>query len=131
LHDNEELAKSFGRDVRAVRRSALLIAALMATAAGVLQAAYVGYVHPVSFSSMESTLLLAIVIIGGVGSFWGPVIGAFILTLLPELLRFLGLPVAQAANIRQIILGLVLVAVVFQMRVMNRRGLFHDAGATR
>jgi branched-chain amino acid transport system permease protein len=103
----------------------------MAAMAGILQAAYVGYVHPVSFSSMESTLLLAIVILGGIGSFWGPVIGAFTLTVLPEVLRFLGLPTAQAANIRQIILGLILVVVVFHVRVMKQRSLFREAGVTR
>jgi branched-chain amino acid transport system permease protein len=72
---------------------------------------------------MESTLLLAIVIIGGPGTLLGPVFGAFVLTLVPEALRFVGFPAAQAANIRQILLGLVLVIVVFRSSIANRKSV--------
>ncbi len=124
VRDDEELAEGYGRDVKALRRSVWVIAAIIASSAGILQASYVGYVHPVSFSSMESTLLLAVVIIGGPGTLWGPVIGAFIITVVPEALRFIGFPAAQAANIRQILLGLVLVIVVFRVSISRRRSLF-------
>jgi branched-chain amino acid transport system permease protein len=124
VRDDEELAVGYGRDVAALRRSVWVVAAIIASSAGVLQASYVGYVHPASFSSMESTLLLAIVIIGGLGTFWGPVIGAFTITAVPEALRFIGFPAAQAANIRQIMLALVLVLIIFRASILRRRGVF-------
>ena len=53
--------------------------------------------------------ILCVVIIGGAGNLRGPVIGAVILVLLPELLRFLHMPDAIAANTRQVMYGLLLV----------------------
>ena len=50
---------------------------------------------------MESILILSMVIIGGAGSIWGPVVGAVGMVVLPEALRFVGLPSAVAANVRQ------------------------------
>jgi branched-chain amino acid transport system permease protein len=58
---------------------------------------------------MESIFIISIVIIGGAGNLWGSVVGAVVLVALPELLRFVGLPNAVAANIRQILYGSLLV----------------------
>lgn len=124
VRDDEGLAENYGRNVHALRRSVWIVAALIACTSGLLGAAYVGYVNPVSFSSLESTLLLAIVIIGAPGTFWGPVIGAFVMIVVPEILRFIGFPAAQAANIRQILLGSILVAVIFRVSLTRRRSLF-------
>jgi branched-chain amino acid transport system permease protein len=121
VRDDEELAEMYGRDVKQLRRAVWLTAAIMACCAGILHASYQGYVHPTSFSSMESAVLLAIVIIGGPGRLWGPMIGAFVITCVPEALRFVGLPVAQAANIRQIFLGVVLVVVILRAAVTKKR----------
>jgi branched-chain amino acid transport system permease protein len=52
------------------------------------------------------------IVIGGAGSIRGVVTGAILLSILPELLRFLGVGSAQAANIRQIVYGLALVVVL-------------------
>jgi branched-chain amino acid transport system permease protein len=54
---------------------------------------------------MESILMISMVIIGGAGSPWGPVLGVVVLVTLPEMLRFVGLPNAVAANVRQILYG--------------------------
>jgi branched-chain amino acid transport system permease protein len=121
VKDDEDLAVGFGRDAVAVRRSATIVASLIAASAGVCYASYAGYIHPSSFSSMESALLLAIVIVGGVGTFWGPVIGSLIIVCLPEGLRFVGLPASEAAHGTQIILGCVLILAIFWMR--RPRGL--------
>ncbi|MBA7642170.1 hypothetical protein ES703_49859 [subsurface metagenome] len=59
---------------------------------------------------MESIFIISIVIIGGAGSLSGPVIGAVVLVMLPEVLRFVGLPSSLAANIRQLLYGGLLVA---------------------
>ena len=58
-----------------------------------------------SFTVMESIFIISIVIIGGAGSFWGPVVGAAVLAMLAEALRFIGMPSSIAANMRQIIYG--------------------------
>jgi branched-chain amino acid transport system permease protein len=58
---------------------------------------------------MESIFIISIVIIGGAGSLWGPVIGSVVLVSLPEILRFVGLPNSVAANLRQILYGALLV----------------------
>ena len=68
---------------------------------------------------MESLLLLSMVVVGGVGNPWGAIIGAAVLVGIPEILRFIGLPSAVAANIRQIIYGLLLVVIV----MVRPRGL--------
>jgi len=58
---------------------------------------------------MESIFILSIVIIGGAGNIWGSILGAAFLVILPEALRFLGMPSAIAPNVRQIIYGALLV----------------------
>jgi branched-chain amino acid transport system permease protein len=58
---------------------------------------------------MESILVISIVIIGGAGSPWGPLVGAVVLVSLPEALRFVGLPNSVAANLRQILYGTLLI----------------------
>lgn len=128
LRDAEDLAAGFGRDVKSLRRSVMVLAAVIAACAGVGYASYVEYINPATFSPMESTLLLAIVIVGGLGTFWGPVIGASILTFVPEALRFVGFPTAQAANIRQIVLGLLLIAIVLRTRIVKHQSLFQKGG---
>jgi branched-chain amino acid transport system permease protein len=64
------------------------------------------------------------VIIGGVGSRWGPLLGALLLISLPELLRFFGMPAPYAANMRQLIYGLALIAVL----VLRPQGLVGKYG---
>ena len=64
------------------------------------------------------------VFIGGIGSrVWGPIAGAAVVVFLPELLRFVGLPDAVAANLRQVIYGLVLIVLMF----VRPQGLLGDA----
>jgi branched-chain amino acid transport system permease protein len=67
------------------------------------------------------------VIIGGAGSPWGPLIGAVVLVTLPEALRFIGLPSSVAANLRQIFYGALLVI----MMMVRPRGLVGRYGFGR
>jgi ABC-type branched-subunit amino acid transport system permease subunit len=121
------LVSPFGRTLKAIREDrqytdglgkrtsfcvclVLAYAGAMAALAGGVYASYLSFIDPSSFSLMESVLMLAMVILGGAGSYWGPVLGAAILVILPELLSFIGIPSTAAANIRQILYGLALVA---------------------
>lgn len=110
---DELMVQSMGRDTAAAKSWAFFISATVAGVAGVLYASYVTYIDPTSFTLNESIFIISALFIGGVGNIKGPVLGALFVILLPELLRFVGLPDSIAANLRQIIYGLSLVLVVF------------------
>ena len=84
----------------------------MAAIAGSFFASYITFIDPSSFALMESIFILAIIILGGLANLRGAVVGALFLILLPELLRFVGLPDAIAAQMRQVIYGLILVGLM-------------------
>ncbi len=109
MREDELAARNLGKNTRMLKVQALAIASGLVSVAGTLYAAYVGYLDPSSASLEESILMLSMVIVGGVGNFRGPVIGAIVLIAVPELLRFLDLPDALAANLRLAIYGLLLV----------------------
>ena len=70
-----------------MKLSAFMLGASTAGIAGVFFASYQGFVNPTSFTFFESALILAIVVLGGMGSTLGVVLAAFVLTVTPELLR--------------------------------------------
>jgi len=109
VREDEIAAASLGKDVNAFKRSAFAWAGAVAAVPGVLFATYSSYIDPTSFGLEESIFILCILIIGGAGNFRGPIIGAVVLVLLPEGLRFLRIPDSIAANLRQILYGLALV----------------------
>lgn len=112
IREDEVFAQASGKNVAAYKVLVFMIGAGMAAVAGVLYAHYISYIDPTSFTVMESIFIISIVIIGGAGSLRGPVLGAVVLVVLPELLRFVGMPSAVAANVRQIIYGGLLVAMM-------------------
>jgi len=112
IREDEVFAQAAGKNVAAYKVLVFVVGAGMAAVAGVVYAHYVSFIDPTSFTVMESIFILAIVIIGGAGSLRGPVLGAVVLVVLPELLRFVGMPSAVAANVRQIIYGGLLVAMM-------------------
>ena len=113
IREDEVFALSLGKDVTRYKILIFIIGAALAAIAGSLYAYYITFIDPTSFTVMESVFMLSIVIIGGTGNLLGSVIGAVMLVIIPELLRFLGLPSAIAANLRQILYGSLLV--VFMM----------------
>jgi len=114
LSEDEIFTKSLGKNVYAAKVISFTIGAMLAAIPGVLYAHYVTYIDPSSFTVDESILILSIVIIGGMRNLWGSAIAAAVLIILPEALRFIGMPNNIAANIRQIIYGLALVVMMFR-----------------
>lgn len=110
IREDEVFAQATGKNVAAYKMLVFVVGAGMAATAGSMYAYYISFIDPTSFTVMESIFILSIVIIGGAGSLWGPVIGAVVLVSLPELLRFVGLPSSVAANVRQMLYGGLLVA---------------------
>jgi branched-chain amino acid transport system permease protein len=123
VREDEIAAASLGKDVNAFKRSAFTWAGAVAAVPGVLFATYSSYIDPTSFGLEESIFILCMLVIGGAGNIQGPLIGAIVLTLFPELLRFLGLHDSIAANLRQILYGLAIV-VMMRMRPQGIAGKY-------
>jgi branched-chain amino acid transport system permease protein len=90
IREDEISAASLGINAAAWKAFAFGIGAAVAGAAGCFYATFVGTLVPDAFFITESFMILAMVIVGGMGTLIGPVCGALLLTLLPELLRAFG-----------------------------------------
>jgi branched-chain amino acid transport system permease protein len=114
LSEDEIFTQSLGKNVYLSKVIAFTVSAMLAAVPGVLYAHYISYIDPTSFTVDESIFILSIVIIGGMRNLWGSVIASAFLVLLPEALRFVGMPNSIAANMRQIIYGGILVFMMFR-----------------
>lgn len=112
IREDEIAAATLGKNVTRFKIRAFAIGAGFAAIAGVLFAGYMRYIDPTSFTIMESIFILSIIIIGGTGNLAGPLIGTILMIFLPEVLRFVGLPDSIAANMRQIIYGLLIILIM-------------------
>jgi branched-chain amino acid transport system permease protein len=88
--DSEIAAEQCGVDTTRTKLLAFMIGAVYAGLAGCLYASSIRFISPDSFSGTQAILLMTMLIVGGMGSIAGCVIGAMVLTILPEALRFLG-----------------------------------------
>ena len=113
IRADEIMVESMGRNTVMLKSWAFFLSAAVAGLAGVIYASYVSYIDPTSFTLDESIFIISALFIGGIGNTKGPVLGALFVVLLPELLRFVGLPDSIAANLRQIIYGLALILVMY------------------
>ena len=114
LSEDEIFTQSLGKNVYKIKVITFTLGAMLASIPGVLYAHYISYIDPTSFTVDESIFILSIVIIGGMRNLWGSIIAAAFLILLPEGLRFVGLPNNVVANLRQIIYGIILVLMMFR-----------------
>ncbi len=89
LREDEVACQSMGIDKRKTKLTAFALGATWAGFAGVVFAAKTTFINPASFTIWESINVLCVVVLGGMGSIIGVIVGAFILILLPEYLRFL------------------------------------------
>jgi len=112
LREDEIACRAMGLNHVLVKLSAFTLGASTAGLAGVFFATYQGFVNPTSFTFFESALILAIVVLGGMGSTIGVVIAAFVLTVAPELLR-------SFAEYRVLLFGILMVL----MMIWRPRGL--------
>jgi branched-chain amino acid transport system permease protein len=108
IREDEVSAASFGIDCTAWKVFAFFVGTAVAGAAGAFYASLVGTLVPDAFIITESFTVLAMVIVGGMGTLIGPVCGAVLLTILPELLRGFG-------DLRLVLYGAALTLVVLFM----------------
>ena len=129
LREDDIAAKAMGINVRNVKLLAFSLGATFGGVAGAMFAAFQGFISPESFSFMESIVILTMVVLGGMGHIPGVILGAVLLSLLPEFLRFTVEPLQQAlfgtllidtAILRQLILGLCMVLIM----LFRPRGLW-------
>jgi branched-chain amino acid transport system permease protein len=121
IREDELSALSIGKNTTNFKITSFTISAGFAAVSGVLFAGYMTYIDPTSFTLAESIFILSIIIIGGSGNFLGPLVGTAFMILLPEILRFLRIPDSIAANMRQIIYGL-LIIIILRFRPQGLKG---------
>ena len=114
IREDEIATAAMGKDINKHKVLVFMIGAFFAGIAGSLYAHYITFIDPSSFTIMESITILLMVVFGRMGSIRGSFVGAVILVVLPELLRFLGLPSSIAAPLRQMIYGLLLILLMLK-----------------
>ena len=118
LREDDQCADSMGIDVVRLKGEVFAIACFFAGIAGSLWAHTTGYISPNDFRFGESILVLAMIVVGGLGSLPGAVIGAVLLIVLPEALRPVG-------DVRMIVVG----CVMFFSILLLPKGLFGEVSA--
>lgn len=112
VRDDELAAQGLGKSIGRVQIESFALSCGLLALSGALYASYVGYLDPSSASLDQAILFLAMVLIGGSGTFWGPLIGALLVVILPELARLIHFSDTIAASLRALVFGLVLVALM-------------------
>ncbi len=102
IRENEIAAKQMGINVTELKVKAFIIGSIMAGVAGAVFAHFQAYISPDNFTYMESVTMICMVVLGGIGSIPGSIIGAGVLTFAPELLR-------SFAGLRMVLFGLTMV----------------------
>jgi len=112
IREDEEAIAVFGYNTLFYKLAIFVIGAAIASVAGSLFATYITFIDPSTFVLNESIFILAIIILGGLANLRGSVFGAVILILLPEILRFVGFPSDIAAQMRQLVYGVLLIVLM-------------------
>jgi len=102
IREDEVAAAAMGINTRNVKLLAFAMGASFAGVSGGLFAGFQGFISPESFTLFESIIVLCMIVLGGMGNIAGVVLGALLITVFPEALRYLG-------ELQQLLLGRVLV----------------------
>ena len=117
IREDEQALSTFNYNVNNYKMAVFALAAGIAPISGSLYAAYISFIDPTSFTVNESIFLLTIIILGGLASMRGVIYGVIALTLLPEILRFVGLPNEIAAQTRVLLYGMALIYLMYKRPV--------------
>jgi branched-chain amino acid transport system permease protein len=127
MREDEVAAKAMGINTRNLKLSAFGIGATFGGVAGCMFAAFQGFVSPESFTLQESILVVAMVVLGGIGNIPGVILGAVLLSVLPEALRYAVGPLQamtggrlDAPILRQLLVALAMIG----MMVLRPHGLW-------
>jgi branched-chain amino acid transport system permease protein len=127
IREDEIAAKAMGINTRNLKLLAFGMGATFGGVAGAMFAAFQGFVSPESFSLMESVMIVAMVVLGGIGHLPGVILGALLLAALPEVLRHVAGPLQamtggrlDSAILRQLLIAVAMIAIM----LMRPRGLW-------
>lgn len=120
IRDDELAAKTLGKNTFVHKVGAMTISAAIAGVAGALFAHYLTFIDPNIFALGDLILLLAMIIVGGLASIKGAVIGTFIIILLPEAFRFIGLPPELLGPVREMLFAFILLIIL----IFRPKGIF-------
>jgi branched-chain amino acid transport system permease protein len=127
VREDEIAAKAMGINTRNLKLLAFGMGATFGGVSGGMFAAFQGFVSPESFSLMESVMIVAMVVLGGIGHLPGVILGALLLAALPEVLRHVAGPLQamtdgrlDSAILRQLLIALAMITIM----LMRPRGLW-------
>jgi branched-chain amino acid transport system permease protein len=119
IREDEIAAKAMGLNTRNLKLMAFGMGATLGGVSGAMFAAFQGFVSPESFSLMESVMIVAMVVLGGLGHLPGVILGAVLLAALPEALRYVAGPLQamtdgrlDAAILRQLLIALAMITIM-------------------
>lgn len=119
IREDEIAAKAMGIHTRDMKLLAFALGASFGGVAGAMFAAFQGFVSPESFTLMESIMLVAMVVLGGIGHLPGVILGAVMLAALPEVLRYVAGDIQNltggridAAILRQLLIALAMIGIM-------------------
>jgi branched-chain amino acid transport system permease protein len=138
IREDEIAAKAMGINTRNLKLLAFGMGATFGGVSGAMFAAFQQFVSPESFSLMESIMIVAMVVLGGIGYLPGVILGAVLLSALPEVLRYVASPLQEmtggrldASILRQLLIALAMISVM----LLRPRGLWpspeHGKSMTR
>ncbi|MFM1651755.1 branched-chain amino acid ABC transporter permease [Brevibacillus sp. B_LB10_24] len=118
IRENEDASRTLGVDAQMYKTKAFMIGAGVAGLLGGFFSFHAAYIHPDNFAFMESITLLAMVVVGGMGSLPGVFVGALLLALAPDALRFL-------VEYRMVFYGLLLLLMI----LLRPQGLISESAS--
>ena len=113
MRDDELACAALGRGVFAMKIVIFAFGCGAAGLAGGLYAYYFQYISPEQFNVAQSATILTMVVLGGIGTIWGPVVGAFVLVALPQAITFLQLPSSLVGPLQGIIFTSLVILFLF------------------
>ena len=113
MRDDEQALSVLGRDISRIKLALFALGSALAGIAGGLYAHIFQYITPAQFDITASAALLTMVVVGGTATIWGPVIGAVLLTVLPQAIDFLALPVSISGPLQGILFTLLVLGFLF------------------
>ena len=127
IREDEIAAKAMGINTRNLKLLAFGMGATFGGISGVMFASFQGFISPESFSLQESIMIVAMVVLGGIGHIPGVIVGALLLAALPEVLRYVAGPLQAATEgrldasiLRQLLIALAMISIM----LMRPRGLW-------
>ncbi|VTU27858.1 MULTISPECIES: ABC transporter permease subunit [unclassified Variovorax] len=127
IREDEIAAKAMGINTRNMKLLAFGMGASFGGVSGAMFASFQGFVSPESFSLMESVMIVSMVVLGGIGHLPGVILGAVLLSALPEVLRYVAGPLQEmtdgrldASILRQLFIALAMIIIM----LVRPRGLW-------